>query len=169
MTLHVAPGDESFGTQRTVIEIFHSMNIHVLLSVVCGCMVFAIYTPNINMITMNKMSHWYIFLVLQVFFFYKPDYNNQNGNVWSPHMFHGSQLNCRCSTAKLKKNLRNHDCIPQFLSIFSILSKFSLLYWLSCSFIDIHCRVSKSHGCTVVRPRKIFLTLRKILRFSRAN
>ena len=36
-------------------------------------------------------------------------------------------------------NFRNTDCITQFLSIFSILSRFSFLYWLSCSFIDIHC------------------------------
>ena len=57
MTLHVAPGDECFGTEGTVIWIFHSMNIHVALSVVCGFMVFAIYIPNINLITMNNMPH----------------------------------------------------------------------------------------------------------------
>ena len=56
------------------------MNLHVALSVVCGCVLFAIYIPNINLITMNNMSLWYIFhvafhitfftifLVLQVFF-----------------------------------------------------------------------------------------------------
>ena len=37
------------------------------------------------------------------------------------------------------RNFRDHDCILQFLSIFSILSRFSFLYWLSCSFIGIHC------------------------------
>ena len=52
MTLHVAPGDGD----GTVIWIFHSMNLHVALSVVCGCVVFAIYIPNINLITMNNMS-----------------------------------------------------------------------------------------------------------------
>ena len=37
------------------------------------------------------------------------------------------------------RNVRNPDCIPQFLSIFSILSRLSFLYWFSCSFIHIHC------------------------------
>ena len=48
---------------------------------VCGCVIFAIYIPNTILITMNRMSLWYIvhvafhvtfftfFLVLQVFFF----------------------------------------------------------------------------------------------------
>ena len=47
------------------------------------------------------------------------------------------------------RNFRNTDCIPQFLSIFSILSRLSFLYWLSCSFTDIHCffrSVSKFHS-----------------------
>ena len=91
MTLHAAPGDAFFGTQRTVIWIFHRMNLHVALSVVCGCMIFVIYIL-FNLITMNNMSLWYIFhvalhvtfftlfLALQVFF-YSPDCNNRNGNV----------------------------------------------------------------------------------------
>ena len=33
MTLHVAPGDGFFGTQRTVVWIFHSMNLHLALKV----------------------------------------------------------------------------------------------------------------------------------------
>ena len=78
-----------FGTQRTVIWIFHSMNLHVALCVVCGCMVFAIYIPNINLMSINNMSFQYIFhvgfpvtfftlfLVLQDFF-YKPDCNDKN-------------------------------------------------------------------------------------------
>ena len=81
MPLHVAPGDGFFCTKITVIRILYSMNLHVALSVVCGCMVFAIYIPNIDLITLNNMSLWYIFhvaflitffilfLVLQVFFF----------------------------------------------------------------------------------------------------
>ena len=80
MTLHVAPGDGFFGTQRTVILIFHSMNLHVALGVVCGCMVFANYIPNIYLIIKNNMSLRYIFhvgfhvtfftlfIVFQVFF-----------------------------------------------------------------------------------------------------
>ena len=35
--------------------------------------------------------------------------------------------------------------------------------------LDLQTRVSKSHGLTVVRPRKFFLTLRKILRVVCAN
>ena len=80
MTLNAAPVDGFFGTQKTVIWIFHSMNRHVVLTLVCGCMVFEIYIPSINLITMNNMSLWYIFyvafhvtfittfLVIQVFF-----------------------------------------------------------------------------------------------------
>ena len=94
-TLHVASGDGFFGTQKTLKWILYSINLHVALSVVCSCMVFALYIPNINMITLNNMSLRYIFhvtlhvtfftlfLVLQVFFFYNPDFNNQNGNVWN--------------------------------------------------------------------------------------
>ena len=63
MTLHVAPGHGFVGKQRTVIWIFHSLNIHVALSVVCGCMVIAINIPNIILITNNDMSLWYIFHV----------------------------------------------------------------------------------------------------------
>ena len=98
MTLHVAPGDGFFGTQRTVKLIFHSMNPHVALSVVCGCMVFAIDTTNNNLITMNNTSHCigrfsmlHFMLPSSHFFlsfrycFHKPDCNNQNGNVWSPY------------------------------------------------------------------------------------
>ena len=59
MTLHAAPGDGFFGTQRTVIWNFHSMNLHV----VCGCMVFSFYIPSINLMTMNNMSLRYIFHV----------------------------------------------------------------------------------------------------------
>ena len=56
------------------------MNLHVALSVVCGCKVFANYIPNIILITKNNMSLLYIFhvtfhvtfftlfIVLQVFF-----------------------------------------------------------------------------------------------------
>ena len=89
MTLHAAPGD----AWTTVIRIFHRMNLHVALSVICGCMTFVIYILSNNQITMNDMSLWYIFhvalhgtfftlfLALQVFFFYSPDCNNQNGNV----------------------------------------------------------------------------------------
>ena len=70
MTLHVAPGDGFFGTQRTVIWIFHRMNLHVALCVVCGCMIFVIYIQSNNLITMNNMSIWYIFHVaLHVTFF----------------------------------------------------------------------------------------------------
>ena len=76
---------------------FHSKNLHVALSVVRGCMVFAILIPNINLITMNDMSLQYIFhiafqvnffkrfLVLPVYFIYKPHYNDQNGNVGISH------------------------------------------------------------------------------------
>ena len=72
--------------------VFNCMNLHVALNLVRGCMVFAIYIPSINLITMNNMSPWYIFhvafhvtfftlfLVIQVFF-YNPDCNNQNGNA----------------------------------------------------------------------------------------
>ena len=42
---------------------FHSMNLYVALSVACCCKVFAIYIPNINLITMNNMSLRYIFHV----------------------------------------------------------------------------------------------------------
>ena len=63
MTLHVAPGDGFFATQRTVIWILPSMNLHVALCVVCGCMVFAIYIPNLNLKSMNNMSLQYIFHV----------------------------------------------------------------------------------------------------------
>ena len=81
ITLYVAPGDGFLGTHRTVIWNCHSMNLNVVLSVVCGCMVFAIYIPNINLITIINMSLCYIFyvashvtfftlfLILQVFFF----------------------------------------------------------------------------------------------------
>ena len=70
MTLNAAPGDGFFGTQRTVIWIFQRMNLHVALSVVCGCMIFLIYILSNNLITMNNMSLWYIFLVaLHVTFF----------------------------------------------------------------------------------------------------
>ena len=73
MTLHLAPGDGFLGTQRTVIWMFHSMNIHVVLSVVCGGIVFVISIPNINLITLNNMSMLHMmlpsqFLVRQVFF-----------------------------------------------------------------------------------------------------
>ena len=56
------------------------MILYVVLSEVCGFMVFAFYIPNISLITMNYMSPLYIFhvafhvtfftlfLVLQVFF-----------------------------------------------------------------------------------------------------
>ena len=93
-TLHVAPGDGFLGTQRTVIWICHSINLHVTLSLVCDCMLFVIYIPNINLITMNNMSFLYIFHVAISFshfflsfryFLYKPDCNNQNCNVWSPY------------------------------------------------------------------------------------
>ena len=64
MNLRVALGDGFFGTQRTVIcNYFNSMNLYVALSVVSGCMVFAIYIPNINLIIMNNMSFLYIFCV----------------------------------------------------------------------------------------------------------
>ena len=73
MTLHVAPGHGFFGTQRTVIWIFQNMNLHVALSVVCGCMVFAIYIPNINLFGTFSMLHFVLpssnCFVIQVFFF----------------------------------------------------------------------------------------------------
>ena len=47
------------------------------------------------------------------------------------------KLQILCSLSEYR-NPRNLDCIPQFFSIFSILSRFSFLYWLSGSFIDIH-------------------------------
>ena len=139
MTLHVAPWDGFLGTQRTVIWTFHSMNLHVVLSVVCGCMVFAIYIPNIHMITMNNMLHFmlpssHFFMYFRVFL--------------HSHMLCQPLFRRVCSVALItiklmilhsqseNRNLRNHDCIPKFLSIFSILSRFSFLYWLSCSFID---------------------------------
>ena len=48
-------------------------------------------------------------------------------------------------------NLRNYDCIPQFLTISSVRSRFSFLYWLWSSFFDIHCffsRVTNLHSCS---------------------
>ena len=92
MTLYAAPGDGFFGTHRTVIWVFHSMNLHVAFILVCGFMIFAIYFPSSNLITMNIMSLWYIchvafhvtFLTLFLsfrIFFYNPDRNDQNGNV----------------------------------------------------------------------------------------
>ena len=80
MTLQVAPGDGLFGTQITLIWIFHSMNLYVALGVVCGCIVFANNIPNIYLIIKNNMSLWNIshvafhvtffalFIVLHVFF-----------------------------------------------------------------------------------------------------
>ena len=79
MTLHVAPGDGFFGTQTTVIWIFYRMNLHMALSVVGGCMVFAIEIPNIILINMNNVPpvHFHVafdvafftlFIVNQVFF-----------------------------------------------------------------------------------------------------
>ena len=56
ITLHVAPGDGFFATQITVIRILPSMNLHMALCVVCDCMVFAIYIPNFNLMSMNNMS-----------------------------------------------------------------------------------------------------------------
>ena len=130
MTLHVAPGDRFFGPQRTVIWIFHSIILHVALSVVCCCMVFVNYIPHISLITMNNMALWYffhvefnftfftLFIVLQVFFFI-----NLNPivkmimsllgycfiHICCVHPFseefivlHSSQLNYRFSTAKKK-------------------------------------------------------------------
>jgi hypothetical protein len=70
MTLHAAPGDGFFGTQRTVLWIFHRMNLYVALSVVCGCMIFVIYILSNNLITMNNMSLWYIFHVKFYFTFF---------------------------------------------------------------------------------------------------
>ena len=61
MTLQVAPGDGFFATQRTVIWLLPTMNLHVALCVVCGCMVFAIYIPYLNLMSMNNMSLQYIF------------------------------------------------------------------------------------------------------------
>ena len=60
----MAPGDRFFGKQRSVIWIFNSINLHVALSVLCGCTVFAIYIPYIYLITMNNMSLQYIFCVV---------------------------------------------------------------------------------------------------------
>ena len=56
------------------------------------------------------------------------------------------------------RNIINHDCIPQFLSIFSILSWFSFFYWLGCSFIDVHCffrsvnNLQRYSGCSLPLP-----------------
>ena len=89
----MAPGNGFFGKQRLVIWIFNSINLHVALSVVCGYMVFAVYIPYNNLITMNIMFLQYIFndviswYLLIIFvcplgiFFYKPDCNNLKGNV----------------------------------------------------------------------------------------
>ena len=85
-----------FGTHGAVTWFIPSMNLHVALSVVCGCKVIAINIPNVNLITMYNMSLRYIFHVpfhvtfftlfldLQVFL-YKPDFDNQNGNVLRPY------------------------------------------------------------------------------------
>ena len=60
----MAPGDVFLCKQRSAIWIFNSINLHVALSVVCGCMVFAIYIPIINLVTINNMSLQYIFHVV---------------------------------------------------------------------------------------------------------
>ena len=155
MTLHVAPGDGFFGTQQTVICLFYSMNFHMPLSVVCDCKVFAIYIPNI---TMNNMSHMYIFhvafnvtfftllFVLQVFFLINLTAIIKmvmsevlNMILLHPHVLCQTPFRRVCFVAlitiKLKilhsqsknRSIRKHDCISQFLSIFSILSRFSFL------------------------------------------
>ena len=77
-----------------------------------------------------------LFLVIQVFF-YKPDYNNQNGNLLQPHMLLQPLFRRVCSVALIiiklqtlhsqSENLNFHDCILKFLSIFSIFSRFSFL------------------------------------------
>ena len=93
MTHHVACGYQCFGTQGTVIWIFHSMNLHVALSVICGI---SICIQNFNLIAMNNMSYRWIFHVAfyvnfsnfsypSCIFFLKHEWNNQNGNVWSPY------------------------------------------------------------------------------------
>ena len=51
----------------------------------------------------------------------------------------------------VNRNFSSSDCIYWFLSIFSILSRFSFLYWLRSSFIDIHCffsSVTNLHSCS---------------------
>ena len=135
---------------------------------------------------MNNMSLWYIFhvafhvtffslfLVLQVFFFInliaiiKMAMSDVPTRVlFHPHMLFQPLFIRVCSVALITTKLwfctakvknRNHDCIPKFLSIFSILSRLSFLYWLSCSFIDIHCffrSVTNLHsysGCSSPLP-----------------
>ena len=147
----MAPGDGFFSTQRTVIWIFHGMNLHVAFSVVCGCVLFAIYIPNINLITMNNMSLRYIFhvafhvtifttfLVLQAFFLtnltaiIKMVMFEVLTAVSTPFIFF---VVVALITIKLQilhrqsenRNVRNGDCIPQFFSVFSIYSRFSFFY-----------------------------------------
>ena len=78
------------------------------------------------------------------YFFYKPDCNNHNGNLLTRILLHPHML-CQplfrkysfvaLITIKLQilhrqsenRNFRNHDCIPQYFSIFIILSRFSFL------------------------------------------
>ena len=63
MTIYVAPRYGSFATQSTVIRILTSMNLHLAICVVCGCMAFDIYIPNSILRARNDMSLQYIFNV----------------------------------------------------------------------------------------------------------
>ena len=55
MALHVGPGDGLFATQSSDIDSPY-YGFHVALCVVCGCMVFAIYIKNLNLMSTNNMS-----------------------------------------------------------------------------------------------------------------
>ena len=76
--------------------------------------------------------------------------------------------NCRLFCSFFAQNLllflTSHT--SKLLSLMAFFMYFAYVYFILSYFID---RVSKSHGLTVIWPRKNFLTLRKILKFAWAN
>ena len=79
--LHVAPGNRFFGTQKTVIGIFHSINVPLALSVVCGWILF---NPNMLCQPLFITVCFVALITIKLQILY-----NQREN----------------------RNLRNHDCI----------------------------------------------------------
>ena len=161
MTLHVTPGDGFFLAHRgqwygfLIVWIFMW---RLVWSVVVCYLLFTfqmliwllwIICPFGTFSMLHFMLPSSQFFLSFRYFFNKHDCNNQKGIVWSlgycfihiccvnPFsenfvLLHWSQLNCRFSTDKVKIEISE-------TMIFSILSRFSFLYWLSCFFIGIHC------------------------------
>ena len=130
---------------------FYSINLHLALSVVCGCMLFAIYIPNIDGTSVhfpccNSCYLLHTFSCSSGIFFIKLTAIIQmvmsevlTRILFNPHMLCQPLFRKVCFVSLIiievqilhsqseNRNVRNHDCFPQFLSILSILSRLSFL------------------------------------------